>query len=188
MEPGPASLDAKSPSPSHPGAGDDAAAVAWVLRVAKRLLSLRLVRFGVVGASGVVVNLGVAKLVMSSFAEPFAKGTTAAYLSLAAGIVVSIFSNFVINDAWTWGDRDKAAGLAPWLRRCGRFYVTSAAAATLQGILATAIYRGWHPIEGFVWMSPEDWRLTLSGCVAIVIAMPLNFIANHFWTFRRARR
>ncbi len=135
-------------------------------------LSPRLVRFGLVGGSGVGVNLAVLTLVRLALApelEPW-RGRWA----MAAGIVVSIFSNFLLNDLWTWGDRSKG-GAGQWFARLGRFYLVSAAAALLQ----------WGVGIGLA--EQLGVQIHLAQILGIGVAMGINFAANHLWTFREKR-
>jgi putative flippase GtrA len=104
--------------------------------------------------------------------------------ALVAGIVVSIFTNFLFNDGWTWADQ---RGRDPWLVRCRKFYLTSAGAALLQWAMSLLVHHFYLPTEGFWFLSADGLRLKVAACVAILIAMPVNFLVNHFWTFRRAK-
>jgi dolichol-phosphate mannosyltransferase len=123
-------------------------------------------QFGTVGVSGVVVNIAVvwAAVELLVVAEP---GVRAAMAS-ALGIVVSVLSNFVLNDAWTWGDRAKGA----WLSRLLRYYLVSAAAALLQFGCAM----GLHLLV--------DADLYVAQLVGIVLGTGVNYVANNAWTFR----
>ena len=61
-------------------------------------LELRLIKFAIVGTSGVVVNLGLLYILVEWFGL---------YYMLAAVISIgsSVLSNFILNDKWTWRDR-----------------------------------------------------------------------------------
>ncbi len=123
---------------------------------------LRVVRFCIVGASGVVVNLAVFELA-------FMVLTFVA--SNALGIAVSIFTNFLLNDRWTWGDRDKA----PFLRRVTAFYVVSLSAALVQ--------------LGASWVCYDllDFHRHVALLLGIAAATGINFVSNNIWTFRSKR-
>ncbi len=102
----------------------------------------RLVRFGIVGGSGVLVNL--ACLALLRWAIPGTLGDLLSQawvdrLAMAGGIAVSIFTNFVLNDTWTWGDQPKG-GRRHWVQRLGKFYMVSLAAAVVQwGVAVLAL-------------------------------------------------
>ena len=76
-----------------------------------------------VGVTGVAVNLG------TLWTLHVGAGLQANFAS-ALAIEVSILSNFLINDAWTFRDRrDPSSG--PW-RRLGRFHAVSVVGAAIQ--------------------------------------------------------
>jgi len=151
---------------------------------AARLARARIIKFGVVGVSGVAVNLLVAGAVSDLMQREGMSPESATPAALVAGIVVSIFTNFLFNDGWTWADQRGRDG---WFARCRKFYLTSAGAAVLQWATSLLMHHFYQPTEGFWFLDADGLRLKVAACVAIVIAMPVNFLVNHFWTFRRAR-
>jgi dolichol-phosphate mannosyltransferase len=145
-----------------------------LLKLVRRLLSKeqrRFLKFCLVGASGVPVNLFFTwlghRLLFTSLG---AEARTAAASLL--GIVVSIFTNFLLNDLWTWSDREKAAGRGPLLARLGRFYLVCSIASAIQ--FGTAMALG-------VWLRLHYLLAQLAG---IALAMAVNFVVNNAWTFR----
>jgi putative flippase GtrA len=78
-----------------------------LVRARLTLEQRRFVKFCVVGASGVVVNLAFVWLGQSLFSElePKQRDLVASLL----GILVSVFGNFLLNNQWTWRDRTKGA-------------------------------------------------------------------------------
>jgi putative flippase GtrA len=121
---------------------------------------MQLVRFGVVGASGYVVNLAVfALLVHAAFLD---------YKLAAVGaFVVALSNNFVWNRLWTFRASDGHAGF-----QAVRFCVVSLVAfgfnlavlyLLVEGLGVTAV-----PAQAF----------------AIAAATPLNFVGNKLWSFR----
>jgi dolichol-phosphate mannosyltransferase len=140
--------------------------------IEKLPLSPRFFRFCVVGGSGVAVNLAVLGLALALL--PAGWGAWQARAAQAAGILVSILTNFLLNDLWTWGDREKG-GAGHWLRRLGMFYLVSALAALLQWGCSVAL----HERLGL-------W-IYLAQALGIVLAMGINFTMNHRWTFGRPR-
>lgn len=147
----------------------------WVTRLMRRYLSReqrRFVKFCVVGASGVPVNLLCTWLAFRCLAG-VVPGRSAVAIASLSGIALSIGSNFLLNDLWTWGDRH-----VPGAGRAGRllrFYAVASAAASVQYGLAMALVMllGWHYL--------------LAQLGGIALAMLLNYVANHKWTFRVRR-
>lgn len=155
----------------------------------------RFVKFALVGGSGVVVNVGVVWLLQLLFdgmlperidLGPLGTPTGAKLEEAAAlvgGILVSIFTNFIINDRWTWGDRDKTAS-GGWLTRCLRFYLTNGIAASLQFGAALLTVRFWPFASAPFGWDPGSVRVICASLVGIAVATPLNYVVNNIWTFR----
>lgn len=78
-------------------------------------------RFCVVGASGVVVNLVVFSATLQAIGEIW--GSVAGQYNYAAvlGWVVSVASNFVLNDRWTFAQPASTYAVS-WGRRLLRYY------------------------------------------------------------------
>lgn len=84
----------------------------------------RLVRFALVGLSGIVVNLGALQLFAGALGLPDAAASGLA-------IEASVVSNFLLHDAFTFPDRRGGAG-AGWVGRLTRYHVVSALGAAVQ--------------------------------------------------------
>lgn len=131
----------------------------------------RLIRFAAVGISGIGVNLLVTWAARHLwFGED--PGRVALNLAATAGTVVSIFTNFLLNDLWTWGDRAKG-GLRAWLRRLGRYYVTALVGFGLELVGFNAAL---HALG-------DDLYL-LAKLAGIALATISNFVLMHYWAFR----
>lgn len=119
----------------------------------------QLLRFGVVGASGYVVNLLVFWLTTHHLGSDH---RTAA----AAAFVVAVTNNFVWNRTWTFRARNGHAGF-----QAARFLLVSLTAfAVALGVLELLVISG----------APE----LVAQAVAVVCATPLNFLGNRLWSFR----
>ena len=143
-----------------------------LLNIARRLLSReqrRFIKFCVVGASGVPVNLAFTwvgfHLVFAALSPDFRRA--GAFL---LGIGVSVFTNFLLNDLWTWGDRGRAG--RSFAGRLGRFYLVSSAAAGLQFGTAMTLSLWLH------------FHYLMAQLFGIALAMFANFVVNNVWTFR----
>jgi dolichol-phosphate mannosyltransferase len=130
----------------------------------------RIIRFGAVGASGVVVNaalfwLGV-EVLFTSMSET---GRHSAAGALAVGL--SILTNFLLNDAWTWRDRRKG-GTSGLLHRLLKYYIVAGVAGGVQigvMLLLTTSLGLWEH---------------LANLVGIGAGIGINFFVNNLWTFR----
>jgi len=128
---------------------------------------VRLVKFCLVGTSGVVVNMAV-----FSGTHALARGLDPTLRFNAAqvtGFLVSCVSNFLLNDFWTWGDRRKAN--ARTLPRVRTYYLVALSAYVVQAIAGNLLVVR-------VGMSP--WPANLTG---ILLGTVLNFVINNWVTF-----
>lgn len=146
---------------------------------------VRLIRFGVVGASGVAVNVIVAWLAFRLVFSPWWGDAPYAQTAASAlGIALSILTNFLLNDAWTWGDRRAASGRSA-ARRCADFYLASSLAALVQLGVFRATIALWSVEEPLVaGFSAAEIEVAVAQLIGIAVATPLNFVLNHVWTFR----
>lgn len=69
------------------------------------LHGFRYVRFGLVGASGTVVNLAVLYTAHEFLFNAIEPTGSKPYFSLALAIAVATVNNFTWNRLWTWSDR-----------------------------------------------------------------------------------
>jgi dolichol-phosphate mannosyltransferase len=157
----------------------------WRQRAAQYLLSLlrwlekfRYLKFGIVGASGTVVNLVVLYLGHEYIFYTIESAYKKPYFSLALAISVATVNNFTWNRLWTWSDRVKAdpearteATRSSLIHEFGQYAAASGFGSALQYGL-TLLLSG-----------SMDYRL--ANIIAIVIASVSNFLANDRWTFRR---
>ena len=119
----------------------------------------QLVKFGLVGGSGYLVNLGV-------FA--FLSGNLGIHHLVAAvgAFVVAISSNFFWNRHWTFAAGDGHAGF-----QAARFFAVSLAALLINLVVLEALVGG---------TSMGDLA---AQAIAVAVAMPFNFLGNKLWTF-----
>jgi putative flippase GtrA len=122
---------------------------------------LELVRFGLVGGSGYIVNLAVFSLLVH------AAGTGHRLAALGA-FLVAVANNFLWNRRWTFRGHTERAH-----RQALRFLVVSVAAFVL-GLLALEVL---VTVLGL----PE----VPAQAIAIAAATPLSFLGNKLWTFGR---
>ncbi|MEA2053544.1 MAG: glycosyltransferase family 2 protein [Candidatus Thermoplasmatota archaeon] len=124
---------------------------------------MRFVKFGLVGGSGVLVNLGLLWLITERFGMFY-------LFSASIAIELSILSNFILNDLWTFHDRGKK-GMKNAFRRFLKFNLISSPAFPMQlGIMGLL-----KEFFGYYYM----W----AAFIAIVIVFIWNFAANNLWTW-----
>jgi dolichol-phosphate mannosyltransferase len=151
-------------------------ATLWALGLLERY---RFIKFGIVGASGVVVNLTVLHLGHEYVFNVIEADYNKPYLSLALAITLATLNNFTWNRLWTWADRVRAleagepqpVSLRLLGLEFGQYVTASAFGSALQYVL-TLLLSG-----------SMDYRL--ANIIAIVAASVSNFLANDRWTFKR---
>ncbi|QDL55807.1 GtrA family protein [Rhodoferax aquaticus] len=141
------------------------------------LKSFRIVKFGLVGASGTVVNLLVLHLGHEYLFQSFEASWGKPYASLALAIAIATLNNFTWNRLWTWSDRVKSQAMTSastnttMLRQFGKYATASWFGSLLQYGLT-------------IWLS--QWvHYLLANLTAIAIASVSNFLANDRWTFKK---
>jgi putative flippase GtrA len=150
--------------------------VLWALGLLERY---RYIKFGIVGASGTVVNLAVLHLGHEYIFNHLEEAYNKPYFSLALAIALATLNNFTWNRLWTWSDRVKtleAEEAQPVSLRLlgvefGQYVTASAFGSGLQYVL-TLLLSG-----------SMDYRL--ANVIAILAASVSNFLANDRWTFKR---
>ncbi len=121
---------------------------------------LQLVRFGLVGAVGFVVNLAVFALLVHGFGVQYLIANVAAWL-------VAVLNNFILNRHWTF---DAKGGQARF--QAIRFVAVSAMAEGFSLLMLTLLVEG-----GGMAKLPAQ-------AIAVACSTPLNFLGNKLWSFR----
>jgi putative flippase GtrA len=119
---------------------------------------VQLMKFGIVGASGYVINLAI-------YAALLGIGP---HKAAAVSFVVSAASNYWWNRHWTF-----AGQKGPFALQGARFLVVS--------LVALLVNQLWL----FVFLDWVGLGKIVSQALAIIFVMPLNFIGNKLWSFRR---
>jgi len=149
-------------------------------------LLARFVRFGIVGGSGVLVNLGIYAL-LTRFLD-LGQTLTGLYACYAFSVEISIITNFLLNDFWTFADRRGKAGF--WTRAL-RFHLVSLVGAGVNwGVFASLVWfleKGSLVLFGTLTIGPWTGNVDdmISACIGIIAAMTWNFFANLIWTWQK---
>ena len=131
----------------------------WWLRVAGYRTFLK---FSLVGLSGVLVNLGSFELALGLGVHKF--------LASPIAIELSIISNFLLNNYWTFADRAMTSR-----RRIRGLKYNLVSLTTLALSFATFVLLSM--------LFPEAPPVVLQGC-GIIPATICNYLLNSYWTFR----
>jgi putative flippase GtrA len=131
----------------------------WSRALRRRANWVQLAKFSTVGATGYVVNLAVYTLLI--------EGGLHYNLAALCSFLVAVTNNYTWNRLWTFrGQRGHVAyqGL--------RFLVVAVAALAVNELLLTI----------FVALGLGK---VVSQAIAVVLVMPINFVGNKLWSFRR---
>jgi putative flippase GtrA len=121
---------------------------------------LQLVRFGLVGGVGFVVNVAVYALLVHGAGVDYRAASVAAWL-------VAVLNNFVLNRHWTFDAGDGRAH-----HQAARFLLVSLLAEAVSLSLLT------------VFVEVAQLPKVPAQALAVAASMPFNFIGNKLWTFR----
>jgi len=124
----------------------------------------RFIKFGLIGASGIVVNSAVLWLLHEYAGLDI-------LLASPLAIATAIFNNYTWNDRFTWNaNRDNRKH--SYFQRLWKYYFSAALGAFLNyGVLLLLTF-------GF------DWHYMLSNLVGIFTGMLSNFPLSEFWVFQ----
>jgi len=143
------------------------------------LKGFRYIKFGLVGASGTVVNMVVLYLAQEFLFAPIADPRQRLYASLALAIAVATVNNFTWNRLWTWADRVKAA-------HAHHQSLAHQPLAVLAGQLGRYALASWLGIAlqyGLTLWLAQHLHYLVANVIAIVVASVSNDLANDHWTF-----
>jgi putative flippase GtrA len=117
------------------------------------------VKFGIVGASGTVVNFIVAHTLQKTTDFSW-------FADFSIGFMAGGVSNYLLNRIWTFGSKRN-----PWIE--GAQFLAVSAIALLAGNLVIAIAQrsGFH-------------HFTATWLAATLAGIFINFFLNKYWTFR----
>jgi putative flippase GtrA len=123
-------------------------------------------KFGVVGASGTIVNFAVYHLLLHFL--------FAVWLAYAIGFILGGVNNYWWNRHWTFRSRGH-----PW-KELGQFITVSAIALCISEVVI--VFAAHH--------LPADMHLRNSAAwlIATSVGMGWNFFGNKFWTFRHTHQ
>ncbi len=129
-------------------------------------LITKFIKFGIVGASGMVVHFGVLYL----FKEVVGLNP---FLANTIGFVTAATTNYILNRIWTFRSQEKQV-----------------AVEYLKFILVSVIGLGVN--NGTMWITGKllpdwfnDWRFYLIWVFAVGITTLWNFFGNMLFTFRK---
>ncbi len=119
----------------------------------------QLCKFGLVGASGYLINLAVFSLLADSLGLHHIAAAIGAFC-------VALANNFLWNRHWTFEPGDGHPGF-----QAARFFVVSLGALAINLVALQLLVTG------------TSLGALSAQAIAVAIAMPFNFLGNKLWTF-----
>ncbi len=120
---------------------------------------VQLLKFGLVGGSGYLINLAAFALLAANLGVHH-------ILAAIGAFAIAVSNNFLWNRYWTFGPGE---GLARF--QAARFFAVSFASLGLNLVLLEALVRSATVGE------------LAAQAIAVALAMPFNFLGNKLWTF-----
>ncbi len=141
------------------------------------------VRFCVVGASGVLVNLGAIWLLLTlSGRRADTASTLLANVAALFGWVVSVASNFALNDRWTFARAAMTYDLQ-WPARLLRYYASALSGLAVQlAVLNLARYALELVPWPAAWLSLRFYAANLCGIAGGTV---VNYVVSKRFVFSR---
>ncbi|QDZ42324.1 GtrA family protein [Corynebacterium sp. sy039] len=159
----------------------------------------QLIQFGIVGGSGVFVNVAVVIVVrkllqwgwgiseydsfFNIFGTPF--NVRWYHVFMACAFLIANTWNYQLNRMWTFNDRT----LRSWWRGFFPFLLTGFTAFIVSTAVATLLMNAQSPISlpDHIFDDSTGFRTKVywANAIGTMIAMPVNFIINKLWTFRK---
>ncbi len=137
--------------------------MSFIERMSRRRGVRQLMKFGIVGTSGFVVNLVIFTILQKQTSLPY-------WADFSIGFMLGGVSNWFLNRIWTFRS-DAHPG-----REGAQFLTVSFLALLVGNVTGSLLENGAH----FHYHHRVWFLSTLSGMV-------VNFFVNKYWTFRDAR-
>lgn len=131
-------------------------------------LILKFIKFGIVGASGMVVHFGVLYL----FREVVGLNS---FVANTIGFICAATTNYILNRIWTFRSHETQVGVE-YLK----FILVSVIGL---GINNGTLWLGGHLLPDWT----GDWRFYILWVVAVGVTTLWNFFGNMLFTFRNKR-
>lgn len=132
-----------------------------------RRLLLRFIKFGFVGLTGILINS-----FMLWFGHQFI--SLSLYVAGIFAVMVAIFTNYSLNDLWTWSEHKRDREYV-YFNRLWRYYT----AASLGALINYFLLLFFTKIMGLYYL--------ISNLIGILAGMSSNFLLSERWVFKRKK-
>ena len=135
---------------------------------------LQFVKFGLVGLSNVVVSYAIYLPVLLFFKKVGWLPNTDYLVAQLIGFFISVLWSFYLNRKFVFHDEDQHVS---WW-------------AALLKTYASYAFTGFflNSVLSFLWVEVLNWSEFIAPIINLVINVPINFILNKFWAFRKRKK
>ncbi len=128
----------------------------------------RIIKFGTVGLSGVIVNSGILSFLTEIVRIDYR-------FSAITAIEISILNNFLWNSIWTWRDH-RVSSSKSLLHRLFKFHLS-------------CIFTAFLINYGFLILLTELFNVpyVISNLIGIAVGSVVNYLTSHFWVFQHKK-
>ena len=131
------------------------------MRIARRELGIRWLKFNAVGGIGIVVQLAVLALLKTGLHVDYLLGT-------ALAVEAAVIHNYIWHERFTWADREAAKGLLRFVK----FNCTTGAFSILGNLAVMKILVGFGHLNYFI-----------ANLVTIAVCSIVNFLVSDRFVF-----
>lgn len=125
---------------------------------------VKFIKFGIVGVSGIFVNSGVLWFVHDFINIPLA-------IASLFAVGLSILTNFIFNDFWTWGE-NKTNRQHSYVHRLWRYYISASLGSGINYVVLLVLTH----MFGIYYL--------IANLAGIFAGMFSNFILGERWVFK----
>lgn len=133
---------------------------------------LRIIKFGLVGFSGAIVNLGTIQF-LSTHYPALLTSPLGLFLMAYTGFEISLSWNFILHELWTFRDLELERGLLSRIKRWLKYHV-----ASLGSLLAQSATIGL--LTGLL-----HFEVIVSAAFGILAGFVLNYLIGRFYTWKK---
>jgi dolichol-phosphate mannosyltransferase len=134
----------------------------------KKKIYREIVKFGIVGLVGTVIDIGIYNFLI------FGAGLASMYVARTISFIASASNNYILNRKWTFRSQEKRVA-----RQFTQFFIVSLIGLGLNLIIMASL-------QGLVYnIQNEILKKNIPVVIAIVIVFIWNYFINKYWTFRK---
>ncbi len=133
---------------------------------------LRIIKFGIVGFSGAIVNLGTIQFLSTHYPQ-LLSSPLGLFLMAFTGFEISLSWNFVLHELWTFRDLELERGIFSRIKRWLKYHVASLGSLLAQSATIGLLTGIFH------------FEVIVSAAFGILAGFILNYLIGRFYTWKK---